>query len=155
MSEKNNSNNFLAGVLIGSAVGATLALVFAPKPGKELRSDINQGTQKALEKAGDWKDTVQEKSTEYAGIAKEKGIGLKEKGSELTKKVTEMTKDIVKDVSDKTKDVAKDVSDKTKGVAKDVNKKTQDVVQDISVKAKKAKKVEEAVGEAIEEVIEN
>ncbi len=32
--------SFLAGALTGALVGATLAVLFAPTPGKELRQDI-------------------------------------------------------------------------------------------------------------------
>ena len=45
MAEKNNGNNkgFILGAIIGSAVGAITALIFAPKSGRELRQDINEG----------------------------------------------------------------------------------------------------------------
>src|SRR5699024_12566293 len=99
---------------LGSGVGASLALSFAPKTGSELRTDINRGTRQAIGKVDEWKDVAQEKTVEYGSVAKEKGIELKDKTAELTKDVTGKTKEVAKDVSEKTKGIAKDVSDKTK-----------------------------------------
>src|SRR5699024_12079743 len=85
----NNNLSFITGALIGSVVGAGLALVFAPKTGRELRSDINRGTRQAMDKADDLRVTVQEKGSEYMDQARIKGSELKEKSSEMTKQVTE------------------------------------------------------------------
>ncbi|MGE5363370.1 MAG: YtxH domain-containing protein [Bacteroidota bacterium] len=41
------------GLLIGGAVGSTLAFLFAPKPGRELRADIKEGLGKSMEKVKD------------------------------------------------------------------------------------------------------
>lgn len=40
MSENNMGKGLLIGFLAGGAVGAVLALLYAPKSGKELRNDI-------------------------------------------------------------------------------------------------------------------
>ncbi|HEY6333863.1 MAG TPA: YtxH domain-containing protein [Blastocatellia bacterium] len=40
-------------LLIGAGIGATLALLFAPKPGRELREDIADVTRKSVDAAGD------------------------------------------------------------------------------------------------------
>ena len=44
MATENNktAKGFLVGFLAGSVVGAIIALLYAPKPGKELRADIKQ-----------------------------------------------------------------------------------------------------------------
>ena len=42
---------FLAGILIGGIAGSVLALLFAPKTGKALRSDIKKEYDKYLKKA--------------------------------------------------------------------------------------------------------
>src|SRR5690625_2777490 len=93
----NNGRDFLIGALIGSAVGATVALLFAPKPGRELRQDINQGTKQAFDKAGEWKDIAQEKSVEYTEKAKLKGSELRDKGTEISKKAVDSTKQFSKE----------------------------------------------------------
>lgn len=142
-----NNRSFLLGTVIGSLVGASLALVFAPKSGKELRVDLNRGTRQAINRAGELKGNVQEKSSIYSEKVKEKGTEWKDKGveftkqaadstSKFTKEVSEKTSEFAQDVSSKTKDVAKDVGGKTKSFAKDVGSKTKDFAKDVSEKSK-------------------
>src|SRR5699024_11584892 len=111
-------------IFIGSAVGATVALLLAPKSGRELRQDINVGTKQALERADEWKDVAQEKTVIYTEKAKELGSDWKEKGTEFTKQAVDSTVQFSKDVSDKTKTFATDVADKTKATTKDIVDKT-------------------------------
>ncbi len=42
---------FLAGLLMGAAIGAGLALLFAPKKGSELRGQLAESAKKARESA--------------------------------------------------------------------------------------------------------
>lgn len=60
--------------LLGGAVGALAALLFAPKSGRELRSDIADATRKgvdgAREKASDYYETSRERATEFYSTAK-------------------------------------------------------------------------------------
>src|SRR5690625_7444077 len=64
MENQNNNKEFLLGVLLGSIVGASLAFIFAPKSGRELRQDINKGTRRTFDKMDEWKDVAIEKGTE-------------------------------------------------------------------------------------------
>ena len=43
----------LAFLLIGAGIGATLALLFAPKSGRELRGDIADATRRGIDAAGE------------------------------------------------------------------------------------------------------
>ena len=54
---------FLAGLLMGAAIGAGLALLFAPKKGSELRDQIAESARKARESARD----AYRQATEKAG----------------------------------------------------------------------------------------
>jgi gas vesicle protein len=60
--------------LLGGAVGALAALLFAPKSGRELRADIadtaRKGVDGAREKAGDYYETSRERATEFYTSAK-------------------------------------------------------------------------------------
>ncbi len=47
----NNSGGTLLGFIIGAAVGAIAGLLLAPKPGKELRGDIKEFSDKMAEDA--------------------------------------------------------------------------------------------------------
>jgi len=58
---------------IGGGVGAAIALLFAPKPGKELRQDIADAATKGYDKTVDAAERVKERTSEYYEAAKEKG----------------------------------------------------------------------------------
>jgi gas vesicle protein len=48
-----HTNGFVMGLLCGAAVGAALGLLFAPKPGSELRSQLYDSTERMRRRAGD------------------------------------------------------------------------------------------------------
>ena len=50
MSDKNNSINFLIGVIGGAAAGMILALLLAPKSGKETRKELKEKIDELNEK---------------------------------------------------------------------------------------------------------
>ena len=50
MTERNQTVDRLTCLLIGAGVGAAVALLFAPKAGKELRGDIADVSRKSLQK---------------------------------------------------------------------------------------------------------
>ena len=84
MTNKNsNLSNNLLYLLAGGGIGAVLALLFAPKTGVELRTDIADVTRKGLDKTGEianqLSDTAQTvysetktKAGEIYNVAKEK-----------------------------------------------------------------------------------
>lgn len=117
MSDNINSKDFIIGTLIGGIVGAGLALVFAPKSGRELRQDINKGASQMVDKASDWKEIAQEKGGEFKEVAYEKG-------SELKKKAIDSTQELTKVVSDKTKDITKTVQTKIDEGVTDLDRKS-------------------------------
>jgi len=53
MSSASHGGGFLYGVLLGSIVGATIALLFAPKTGSELRGQLATATERFRRKAGE------------------------------------------------------------------------------------------------------
>ncbi|WP_373229390.1 YtxH domain-containing protein [Cohnella sp.] len=53
MAEKKAVKSFLWGTLAGAVTGVVTALLLAPKSGRELRSDISETAQQALEKTTD------------------------------------------------------------------------------------------------------
>ncbi|WP_342439539.1 YtxH domain-containing protein [Paenibacillus sp. FSL L8-0436] len=68
---KKESKSLLWGILAGSVVGSVTALLFAPKPGKELRKDIAEGTTGAIDKVQDVAGQAGDKGAELYGKAKE------------------------------------------------------------------------------------
>jgi gas vesicle protein len=77
---------FLLGALIGGAVGAVTALLFAPKSGRELRRDIVDGTTDIYDKATDFvSNTIQESKSKAQNLiyaAKRQADSILNKSSE-------------------------------------------------------------------------
>ena len=101
---ENGFANGLTYLLIGGGIGAALALLFAPKAGSELRSNIADVTRKGydatLEKANDLKaqsaeviQTVKEKAGSVYDLASSKFT----KGSEVVADVVSATTGAVAD----------------------------------------------------------
>ena len=99
MSNKLNGKDFFIGAVVGSVLGAMTALLFAPKSGKELRSDISEQYGK-----------VSDKTVEIAGV-----VGTK-------------TQEIAGAVGTKTQEIAGVVSAKTQEIAKTVGEHTGEIV---------------------------
>lgn len=68
----------LAFCLLGAGIGAALALIFAPKSGKELRRDISDAASKSYDHATELYDATKEKGIEVLEAAGEKMTELKE-----------------------------------------------------------------------------
>ena len=78
-SKQNNSTesvrsplNGLLYFLVGGGIGASLALLFAPKSGVELRTDISDLTKKGYEETVDLAHQLKEQSSEVYTSVKEK-----------------------------------------------------------------------------------
>jgi len=88
--EETSAATKLTYLLVGGGIGAVLALLFAPKSGEELRSDIADATRKGIEKsretasqlqemAGDYYEVSREKASEFYQSAQEKAEDLADK----------------------------------------------------------------------------
>ena len=62
-------------LLIGAGIGATLALLFAPKAGRELRGEIADYTKRGIDAAGEGAKAIGSRATEVYGTASEKVAG--------------------------------------------------------------------------------
>ena len=74
-------NNFSKGLLIGfftgGTVGAALALLYAPKTGKELRKDIKDRGEEYLDEAEKYISQAREKAVEMINDGKDRSEKLK------------------------------------------------------------------------------
>lgn len=74
--EESGLSTQLTCFLIGGAVGALAALLFAPKSGRELRGDIadatRQGVDRARDKANEYYEVSRERATELYSTASSK-----------------------------------------------------------------------------------
>jgi len=71
-----NNNSFLVGFLAGSVVGAIVALLYAPKPGKELRADIKNKTGEIVDNAEEYVSAAKNKAVDIINEGKRKSEGL-------------------------------------------------------------------------------
>lgn len=69
---------FVTGAVVGSLLGAVTALLFAPKPGKELRADITEQAKVVGEKTGEIASTVKTHATEWVDKVKDFGAAASE-----------------------------------------------------------------------------
>jgi gas vesicle protein len=63
----NEKRDFVLGMLVGSAIGAAVALLYAPQPGDLTRDMIKQKAGEAKDKAGELATTAREKAGTVAG----------------------------------------------------------------------------------------
>lgn len=69
--DRREEGSFVLGAIIGGAAAAITALLFAPKPGKELRQDIADEVHNLMDTAHDYADIAKEKGNEMVDAAKE------------------------------------------------------------------------------------
>lgn len=66
----------MIGLLAGGAIGAVLALLYAPKSGKELRADIKEKADHLLEEAEHQIEVAKTKATQMVSEAKKRSDQL-------------------------------------------------------------------------------
>ena len=71
-----NRSNGLLYLLVGSGIGAAVALLFAPKSGTELRSDISDMTHRGYDQATELASRVKDQSVDLLQTAKTKANDL-------------------------------------------------------------------------------
>lgn len=62
--------------VIGGAVGAIVALLFAPKSGRELRGDLADATRKGVDRTRETASQFGTKAGEYYEVGRERASGL-------------------------------------------------------------------------------
>ncbi|HEX9003887.1 MAG TPA: YtxH domain-containing protein [Blastocatellia bacterium] len=81
--------------LIGAGIGAVTAMLFAPKAGSELRSDIADVTRKGLDYARDTGRDLGEKATDYYQTGVERAADISSRSKEAVTDLTQRGKDII------------------------------------------------------------
>src|ERR687888_1798027 len=92
---EDGSGSFLMGLLAGTVLGAGLGMLFAPKSGSELRSQIS-------EQAGNLKNTASEqyrRATEAAGDWADRGREMYDKARDVVAKGTDEAQRYVREAT--------------------------------------------------------
>jgi gas vesicle protein len=90
--DETSASTKLTYLLVGGGIGAILALLFAPKSGEELRTDIADATRKGIEKSKETAAQLQEKAGEYYEVSREKAGELYQTATEKAGELTEKAK---------------------------------------------------------------
>jgi gas vesicle protein len=93
--DETNATTKLTYLLVGGAIGAIVALLFAPKSGQELREDIAEATRKGIEKGKEAASVVSEKAGEYYEVTKERAGEILHDAQEAVGEFGDKAKDAV------------------------------------------------------------
>lgn len=145
MSNGNNNmsgKDFVIGALLGGIIGASAALLLAPKSGKELRQDLSEGYQTASKKTQEIAKNVSGHTDEFVGKVKDRASRVKEDMQRLKKEaqgVASQAKDRVQHAIDYVKDEAASTVDYDSTVDEVVNEKVAQIKGEVEEKLKEAK----------------
>ena len=103
--------------LVGAGIGAVLALLFAPKSGEELRSDIADATRKGIDKSKEAAQQLGTKAGEYYDTGRAKAGELYETARETAGEYYEATRERATDLYDTATATAGQVVSKTRDAA--------------------------------------
>ncbi|MBO6087908.1 YtxH domain-containing protein [bacterium] len=88
-----SAGKFLAGFLVGGAIGAVAGILLAPKSGEETRAMLKDGAQDALKRADETVKQIQSKADDVVADMQKKGEEIKEKLQDLINKQKEHTQE--------------------------------------------------------------
>ena len=92
---ENHQGNFFMGLLIGGALGALAGILFAPKSGKELRSDLKEQGSEALREGKEIYADAGMKAKEIIEEAKHQAKELKKEADRYISEARQKAKEIL------------------------------------------------------------
>jgi gas vesicle protein len=90
-----NCGNFLKGFVIGSFLGALAGIFFAPKPGKDLRSDLEEKGSEVLKDGKEIYADASMKAREIIAEAKHQAEELKKEADRYLSEARQKAKEIL------------------------------------------------------------
>jgi gas vesicle protein len=79
-----DATRIMGAFLLGGLIGATIALLYAPKSGRETRKDISKAAKRAKRGAVDLVEDITESVADFTGEVKDKAADVIERGKELS-----------------------------------------------------------------------
>ena len=74
-----SATKFLAGFIVGGAIGAIAGILLAPKSGEETRAMLADGAKEAMKRADETVKEIQSKADDVVSDMQKKGDEIKEK----------------------------------------------------------------------------
>ncbi|TDL98607.1 hypothetical protein ERX27_02190 [Macrococcus brunensis] len=159
------ARDFTFGLTFGIAIGTLAGLLLAPKPGRDLKKDINSkvvtfkdsAVNNSVDKQGQPSkaDEIKNKVTEKVSEVKEKAQEIKEqvvqKAGEVQEQVVQKANEIQEKVAEKAPEVKEQVAQKVGEVKEQATQKVNEVQEKV---AEKAPEVKEQVAQKAGEVKE-
>jgi gas vesicle protein len=105
MAKDNEGGDKLVYFLIGAGIGAVTALLFAPKPGSELRADIADVTKRGIDQARDTSRELNERANEILQTGTERASELYQTGVERANDLAARSKDSVNELTERGKEL--------------------------------------------------
>src|SRR5260370_3581322 len=115
--DSDNISTRLTYFLVGAGIGAVLALLFAPKSGEELRTDIADATRKGIDKSKEAAQQLGAKATEYYDTTRQKAGEVYDTARETAEEYYEATREKASELYDTATTKAGEVVAKTRDVA--------------------------------------
>lgn len=125
-----NAKDFMIGTLIGGIVGASAALLLAPKSGKQLRTDINEQAHVVKDKTGQLKQTAREKSQQFSEYMTKQSETIKEKMKNVADEVQDEWEDIKEEVEDAVEEVKEELTDDHKDTVAATEEESTEEIKD-------------------------
>ncbi|MCE2502908.1 MAG: YtxH domain-containing protein [Chlorobi bacterium] len=120
-SSSSYGKGMLIGLLTGGALGAALALLYAPKSGRELRADLAEKTNTYVDKTGDAINNASEKARQIVNDGRQRAEHIIEDAREKASSLLSDAERIVNDARAKAQETANkaqsDVKDQAGKVA--------------------------------------
>lgn len=135
MKDEFSTKDFILGTIIGGLAGAVAALLLAPKSGREIRGDLNEGAVQLKDRANDWVQIAQEKGSDLKDKAYTTSSEIKQKAMDTTSQAVKVATDQAKGAAEK----AKQVADQAKEAADQVKSVSDDVQEDVEQNATEEK----------------
>jgi gas vesicle protein len=79
-----NSSRIVAALLLGGAVGAAIALLYAPKSGRKTRKDIAKAANRARDSVVDLADETARRVNDFVGEVRDRAEGIIDLGSSVS-----------------------------------------------------------------------
>ncbi len=105
MASENNGGDKLVYFLIGAGIGAVTALLFAPKPGSELRADLADATKRSLDQARDSTRELNERAAELYQTSVERANELAARSREAVTDLNARSRDTVNELTERGKEL--------------------------------------------------
>lgn len=127
----NGHKNGLIYLVAGGAIGAGLALLFAPKSGKEFREDISTTTLKGFDQAKEITANLSEKAKNVYGQAQTKAVDTYETAKEGINSTIQNAKERFATEAEKAKELPEKAETAVKKGLDKVADKAENIAQEV------------------------